>query len=239
MKPDAEGTAEPPGCGCLNPPWATMTGMAESHLKLATAVTVLVGCAACTVAPAQNPTDPTDPSVTATPDPGPTAPTREEAEGIVADYDDRNNAAIALKAKWRTADGGVLLSRDTYSDRLKAREAKNKGTKVKAGQPITTELIDVLGWSNDGDTQTLIVTHTFATAPQVSVFVKRGDAPWRRWVGVYFPSAKKLPKPADAAEQTVKDAAKAQVKSINTYRAKGTKPSGPPSTPATPSTSAC
>lgn len=186
---------------------------------------VAVAASALLVSGCTGPTNdpvPSDPAPTAPA--GPVRPTPEQAQQILADYDVRNNAAIAKRADWKTADGGVTLARDYYSDKLAARDAKNKGKKVTPGKPLTSTLINVLGWSAEGSNQTLMVSETFAGTPRVTVFVKLGEAPWRQWAAVIFPAEDNLPQPApDAA---VKAPTKTTTNAINNYRANGSLPSG-------------
>lgn len=203
------------------------------RLGLGIGCSVLVACSACTftTTPSERETGGAPNAPTSAGPASPVAPSRSDVENILTDYDTRNNRAITGKGEWKEADGGTLLSGDAYSDLVQARAAKNQGKKPATGEPLTTQLIDVLAWGADGATQTLVVSNSVRETVtgrvlshgRVSVLVKRGGSPWRMWAAVSLPGADALPKPTEPLG-TVTDAEAATVSAINRYRETGSKP---------------
>jgi len=162
----------------------------------------------------------------------PTRPgiTQEDLTAALADYDERNNAAIDLSSRehdpsgWATADRGVVLRVDHHHTRYAAASKAEK----TAGTPVTT-------------TADALVSPSFARYPMWFTVAGRVDAegedgpvrvllvyerdgvldPWRLSASITLPAQKRLtPRaPGDASTPTGAqvEAAQALTEQIATY----------------------
>lgn len=155
----------------------------------------------------------------------PSRPDEAAVKAILADYDQRNQAAIQdpTAVRWADADAGYVLRADAVVAAADAAQAKRTGKKPTPPRP-TTELLHVYGYAQQGDQQVLMLAVKFGEKKKVTRLTVMTSTTGGPWLKVALSAMPKdgVPEPSDQPQEVSMSSPDAQA--VLTYRQKGTRP---------------